>query len=155
MREKKLSFQRRLEEITQEPVKMNFADYVTPDIGASWLGKTEAAPMESVCSDTDFPQLHSEGNNGSDTNEFKKVNNSASDVPFQGAWGTADVTSVWGSTNTPIQPTADELEAATAPGPRMAYDQRDIDDPDHPSFNAARYYCDILEKFNCPKVGCG
>lgn len=44
---------------------------------------------------------------------------------------------------------------AFKPGVTTILAGMDPDDPNSPSFNAARYYCSITEKFNCPKRLCG
>ncbi len=135
---------------------MNFADFATPHTGASWLDMTEPASTESIWSNSGFPDIR-EGHPHA-INAAGNINNagkSISDIRFQGAWGSKDVAAVMGTSNAAIIPTAEELENATAPGPRMAYEQMHTDDPAHPSFNVSRYYCAISEKYNCPVVGCG
>lgn len=152
MREAKLSFTQRLEELTQEPVKSNFAKFVTPQTTVSWTEATEPSNNEIAWSDTDFPGLPDSIDGGKET---KAPKDEVPEIPVQGAWGSSDIVAAIKSTSEAIQPTAEELEAATTPGPRMEYDQMDIDDPSHPAFNTARYYCEIIEKYSCPKVGCG
>lgn len=152
MKEAKLSFMQRLEELTQEPVKSNFAKFVTPQTTVAWPDAPEPSNNDTGWSDADFPVLPA----CADAIKVnKRPNDEVSEIPFSGAWGTSDIAAAINSTSKAVQPTAEQLEAATASGPRMADGQMDIDDPSHPLFNAARYYCEIIEKYNCPKVGCG
>lgn len=79
------------------------------------------------------------------------------DTKWKGAWGTKDVQeSIAKARQKPrITPTDEQLAAATAPAPKAPVDALDIDDPRHPHFNASRYLCTIIDKYICPKPGCG
>lgn len=88
-----------------------------------------------------------------DTLSRTKVN----DAKWQGAWGTNDVQeSIAKARQKPrMNPTDEQLAAATAPAPKAPVDTMEIDNPKHPHFNASRYMCTIIDKYICPKPGCG
>lgn len=68
------------------------------------------------------------------------------------AWGQKQ--NLFPKAPTSQRPTQHQLKTATEPGQRMLYEAMDPSHPSHPNFNAAKYYCSIMEKFTCPNVSC-
>lgn len=54
----------------------------------------------------------------------------------------------------PQRPTEQQLEAATAFNPNYRM-WLEVDSPDHPHFNYARYWCKYSLQYTCPKTRCG
>ncbi|XWX00349.1 hypothetical protein V2A60_008369 [Cordyceps javanica] len=76
---------------------------------------------------------------------------------WQGAWGTKDIQTALAKDREKrrVTPTAEQLAAATQPAPKSLVETMDIDDPDHPFFNASDYFSTVINKYICPKLGCG
>ncbi|KAF4951798.1 hypothetical protein FSARC_12811 [Fusarium sarcochroum] len=53
------------------------------------------------------------------------------------------------------RPTKEQLEQATAPSARAAWDLLSIHNPNHPQFNVGRYYSGYTDKYGCPIAACG
>ncbi|KHN95628.1 uncharacterized protein MAM_06469 [Metarhizium album ARSEF 1941] len=150
MREKKLEFARRLEVLTKEAVKNNYTSFVSPKQSASprhiWR---DAQDPGFNLTEVEFPGLSNKAGpttprstvDGDHQNEAKTAWKGKKTL-FPGA--------------TPAKTlTESQLNTVATPGPRMAFESMDPDDPDNPAFNAARYYSDVIEQYVCPKVRCG
>ncbi|OAA69388.1 Zinc finger, C2H2-like protein [Akanthomyces lecanii RCEF 1005] len=76
---------------------------------------------------------------------------------WQGAWGTKDIQAAIARDrgNRRVTPTTQQLAAATQPAPKALAEFMDLDDPEHTYFNASNYYCLVMSKYVCPKLGCG
>lgn len=76
---------------------------------------------------------------------------------WQGAWGSKDIQTAIARDreNLRVTPTAEQLAAATRPAPKALVESMDLDDPEHPYFNASNYRCPVMSKYVCPKLGCG
>lgn len=76
---------------------------------------------------------------------------------WQGAWGTQDIQAAIARDRSKprLTPTAAQLEAATRPAPKPPAESIDIDDPSHPYFAASNYFSPDINKYICPKLGCG
>ncbi|KAL7937282.1 putative C2H2 finger domain protein [Trichoderma chlorosporum] len=170
LREAKLEFPRRLEQLTRESIKGNYMKYMPSNNATSsisgWFVEKEPSSFKMV--PEEFPNLPiaSDGQTQSST-VFK--------LPFRPAnkKETASVTNnekkTQGATRLPLrllsdinrdntvdtQVSAQRPQPAFKPGVTTIVAGMDPDDPNSPSFNVARYQCSITEKFNCPKQLCG
>lgn len=154
MRGEKLKFPTQIERLTKEPVKNNFAGYVSPKHGATgprhaWR---EARDPGFGLTAADFPRLSGRTRGATATSS-----KSDGDEKYQGEEKTA-----WGSEGNLLskstaaqQATKNKVNSATARSTRMVVESMDPHDPDNPAFNAGRYYSDILEQYICPRVRCG
>lgn len=53
------------------------------------------------------------------------------------------------------RPTEKQLATAYSLSEKQKYMLMDLDSPQHPDFNPAKYYSQYSDKFVCPKLGCG
>ncbi|KAM3470148.1 hypothetical protein MY5147_006585 [Beauveria neobassiana] len=76
---------------------------------------------------------------------------------WQGAWGGKDIQAAIQKDRVKrrVTPSTEQLAAATQPAPKSLAESLDLDDPDHPYFSASAYFCTIINKYVCPKLGCG
>ncbi|EHK25977.1 uncharacterized protein TRIVIDRAFT_73413 [Trichoderma virens Gv29-8] len=140
LREEKLAFPRRLEQLTQESIKGNYMKYMPSPNDKSyitgWYVEDKPTPFKMV--PEEFPDLSTTAKAKgsirlplrllSDTNRGNNVEAPNSVQHTQPAFNSGVTTVIAGM---------------------------DPDDPNSPSFNVARYYCSITEKYNCPKRLCG
>ncbi|KAH6611433.1 hypothetical protein Trco_001453, partial [Trichoderma cornu-damae] len=164
LREEKLEFPRRLEQLTQESVKGNYMKYMpsthSRSSASGWYAEENATSIGMAWEQ--FPTLTA--TNGaveaitssmSDGKHGKKSKplDSIQQPPFQPAIKADVATFFDGDYETPdliefSPPPASKPVVTTVPA------GMDPDDPSNPSFNAASFYCSITEKFNCPKSLC-
>ncbi|CAM1507931.1 Fc.00g047790.m01.CDS01 [Cosmosporella sp. VM-42] len=153
MRANKSAFSQKLEALTKETVKSNYASYMPSTINGSEGGVSLGSqkPNPFMLKKNEFPGLP--GQTDRNGGAFVKDHlTSLSENEHPGAWGKQK--QLFENAPAARRPTQDQLQAATAPTARSIYDNMDPADPDHPSFNAASCYCKYAEKFLCPKVGC-
>ncbi|KAM3458944.1 hypothetical protein MY3296_000091 [Beauveria thailandica] len=76
---------------------------------------------------------------------------------WQGAWGSKDIQAAIEKDRVKrrVTPSAEQLAAATSPAPKSLAESMDLDDPNHPYFNASIYLSTVINKYICPKLGCG
>lgn len=74
---------------------------------------------------------------------------------WQGAWGAKDIQAAIAKDREKrrVAPAVKQPAAATQPAPIS--DSMDLDDPEHPYFNASSYLSTVINKYVCPKLGCG
>ncbi|KAH7165741.1 putative C2H2 finger domain protein [Dactylonectria macrodidyma] len=153
MREKKLEFPNKLAALTEEPVKANYAAYMPSanTCGSSSAWVTSGEPDTFLLSKSEFPSLSKQPSHVSTQKADKRQNETGKENTLASKWGTKKLF----EDGPPAQrPTKEQLEAATAPSAKMAFEALDPNHPDHRSFNSARYYCSVTEKFLCPKPRC-
>jgi hypothetical protein len=154
MREKKLEFPRQLEALTKESVKNNYARYLSfDDTTKSGLGWRDSQDHELSFGEVDFPTLSDKSEQTRQTRDTETDENRQPNEEGKSAWG--EKKNLFPGAPPARKPTVAQLEYTTKPSPRMEFESMDPDDPDNPSFNAARYYSDIIEQYICPKAGCG
>lgn len=125
LREKKLEFPRRLEKLTQQPIKSNFANHMPStkpkDYGDDvWEAPKDPDPFK--LEETEFPELPT----GPQPSEEAKAPSSESQ----------------------------QTPAPTVPSAIDMYHSENRDDPSHPDFNVARYLNKYSEKYECPNMFC-
>ncbi|KAK2608727.1 hypothetical protein QQS21_002716 [Conoideocrella luteorostrata] len=154
LREKKLAFTINLEALTKEAVKNNYAQFVSPKSAGGpsprhlW-GDAEKSSYALV--DDGSPGLCKKSANLTKTTGDEGGGETRYEIGT--AWkGKENLLSdaLPGARPMPSLP-----ESATRPSEQTAVRLMDPDDPDNPSFNAARYYSDIIQQFVCPKDRCG
>ncbi|PNP53514.1 hypothetical protein THARTR1_06208 [Trichoderma harzianum] len=195
LREEKLEFPRRLEQLTKESIKGNYMKYLpSPNANMSISGWTvEREPPSFKMVPEEFPDLSTtvvdrtqppsvttavESEPGKDNRTTdKKTTQGQLKLPFRLANKTemAPISSsekkAQDSGRLPLQLLSDtnrnnnnNIEApSSVQRPQPAFKSGvttvvagiDLDDPNNPAFNVARYKCPITEKWNCPKRPCG
>ncbi|KAF7552021.1 hypothetical protein G7046_g7555 [Stylonectria norvegica] len=151
MREAKLEFSTKLANMTGEPVKSNYAHCFPhmkpPSTGGAWVIPHKPDPV--VLKENEFPGLPGQLSRKPNTTNESEVKSGTS--------------STWNSGKKPFpnappaqRPTPKQLQTATvaAPNSKTFHRFMDLDHPDHPEFNVARYYVTYSEKFSCPKDYC-
>jgi cell division protein FtsN len=163
IRDKKQEFPQKLEAITRMPVKGNYTKYMPStlegyDREPPWDQQEEQNLLKFE--DDDFPGPL--GQDGKSAAEEKSKTEAESILSASEPAGTENEDPAWTKrTNlfpgaAPAQaPTKEQLKEVTAPSARQKHDYLDPDDPDHPHFNPARYFCRYSETFTCPRPGCG
>lgn len=164
IRDKKQEFPQKLEAITRMPVKGNYTGYMPSTLAAygqepPWEQEEEEQNLLQFEKD-DFPGLPGRG--GESVAERQAKTEAESILSASEPAGADKENLAWTKkTNlfpnaAPAQaPTKEQLKEVTTPSARQKYDYLDPDDPDHPSFNPARYFCRYSETFTCPRTGCG
>lgn len=147
MREQKLEFSDKLQTLTKNTIKSNYSQYM-PSSYAGSVSSTgnSQQPDPFLYKNNEFPHL---------------ARQNLRDKPAPAAKTENEAPKAWEQQknlfpNAPAaqQPTPEQLKAATAPSARTFYDAMDPHHPDHPSFNAARYYSAYTDAFNCPVARC-
>lgn len=165
-REKKQEFPQKLEALTQGPVRGNYAKFMPsnkPDnytTTVPWAHQEEQKPPKFE--ENDFPKLNGQAGAGNSPSEDAVPNLgslaeqtkelSIRNKKEPSAW--AEQENVFPKAAPAQRPTKEQLKEATGPSARQVHDYLDPDDPDHPSFNTARYFCLYSETFTCPRKGC-
>ena len=157
-RKRKLLFVQKLKAITNEPVKMDFTAY---------LPSIESQSSALTASEWNY-------NPGAEAPKFRNT-----DFPLlpgqqplwrpdapPGSVGSTpmteeDIAAEWWNDTEPLfanaalkTPTAEVLEAATAPNARDVYEAQDINHPSHHQFNVGRYKNEITDRWDCPREFC-
>ncbi|KAL7811733.1 RNA polymerase III transcription factor IIIC subunit domain-containing protein [Trichoderma aethiopicum] len=152
LREEKLEFPRRLQELTKEPVKGNYTKYMPSTTAGStisgWNMDKEPASFNLI--EEEFPGLSDTEEGGAQLTETTSWSKSK---PRTGG-GNGNIEAKHGL-RLPFQPAKQAARPSFRPGVTTITAGMDPDDPDCPSFNAARYYCMYTDKYNCPKRLCG
>lgn len=193
LREEKLEFPRRLEQLTKESIQGNYMKYMpSPNANTSITGWTvEKEPPSFKMVPEEFPDLsttvvdrtqppsvtttiESEPSKGNQTTD-KKTTQGPLKLPLRLANKTeiAPISSsekkAQGPGRLPLRLLSDinrnnNVEApSSVQRPQPAFKSGvttvvagiDLDDPNNPSFNVARYRCPFTERWNCPKRPCG
>ncbi|KAK5993942.1 hypothetical protein PT974_07380 [Cladobotryum mycophilum] len=151
LREAKLEFPRRLEQLTKQPLKNNFAQYMP--YHNSLAGEPE---LEFVVE----PTAHKPAIKLT-TEEFPSLSDAAGKGPKTTRHPTTSPTSSSetdsANNNGKPAPPGWSLRVShdgNTSGVKVGCEWLDPDHPDCPSFNSARYYCSIAERWNCPRTRC-
>lgn len=158
-RQRKQEFPQKLEALTKEPVKSNYAKYMprsqddiaVDDEFASWRKQKEQTPAPKFES-TDFPELPPHAQNASANAGPLTDNKSATDQDKPPAWSQKE--NLFPKAGPAQRPTQQQLKEATGPSARQLFEEEDRDHPDHPDFYVARYFCNYAQNYRCPKRGC-
>ena len=158
VREKKQEFGQKLEALSQRPVRGNYdkfmpssqpGNYTTP---IPWVPQKEQESAKFE--EKDFPKLNGQAAAGERQNAaaILDVGKPGKQTEEPGAWAKKE--NLFPKAPPTQRPPEEQLKQVTGPGARQMHDSLDPDDPDHPNFNATRYFCPYSETFTCPKRGC-
>ncbi|KAL6876041.1 RNA polymerase III transcription factor IIIC subunit domain-containing protein [Trichoderma longibrachiatum] len=152
LREEKLEFPRRLQELTKEPVKGNYTKYMPSTTAGSTISgwNMDKEPTSFKLIEEEFPGLSDTEEGGAQLTETTSW--SKSKPRTGGGNGNVEAQPVL---RPPFRPAKQTARPSFRPGVTTITAGMDPDDPDCPSFNAARYYCMYTDKYNCPKRLCG
>ena len=161
MREKKMEFSQKLTTLTKATVKSDYRQYMPSahDFKPSF-DTTSEKPDPFECKQNDFPKLPNEVDSSFFVGRALPGGGvSLRDYPDQSenerpnAWDKKK--NLFPNAPPAQRPSQEQLEAVKTPSARVIFENLDPHDPDHPGFNAGRYYCKYSEKYDCPRVGCG
>lgn len=153
MRDKKLEFAEKLEILTQDSVKTNYSEYMPSSHGGSVSsGWNSQKPDPFLYKKNDFPHLRRQDLRDRAAPVENPVAKPQSENDPPSTW--RQPKNLFPDAPAAKQPTPEQLQTATAPSARSTYEALDPHDPDHPGFNAARYYSEWTESFLCPRDRC-
>ncbi|KAF5674203.1 hypothetical protein FHETE_3036 [Fusarium heterosporum] len=144
LRKQKSEFSHSLQLATNQPTKSDFKNYMPPANTTSDIWNVQGETSPFLLEQKQFPQLDAPG---SDTQQRNKENIKGNE------WNKGK--NLFPSAPVAQRPTQQQLQNATAPNARAAYDLLSTHNPNHPNFNVGRYYCTFTDKFNCPVGRCG
>ncbi|KAJ3482169.1 hypothetical protein NLG97_g7639 [Lecanicillium saksenae] len=120
--------------------------------GSEWL--IQLSPKQSQV--TNWPSLPPPGRKTATQENAHGSPPKTLAAKWQGAWGTRDVQAsiVKDGQKPRVTPTVEQLTEATRPS-QMSVTDIDIDDPMNAYFRASNYFNTAINKYVCPKLGCG
>ncbi|KAL6830976.1 RNA polymerase III transcription factor IIIC subunit domain-containing protein [Trichoderma sp. SZMC 28015] len=139
LREEKLEFPRRLEQLTKESIMGNYMKYLpSPNADNSisgWHVEKEQPSFKMV--PEEFPDL-----------------STTAKAQGPGRLPLRLLSDINRDNNIEAPSSVQRPQPIFKSGVNTVVAGMDPDDPNNPSFNVARYRCPITEKWNCPKVPC-
>jgi palmitoyltransferase len=101
----------------------------------------------------DFPKIPTQAFRNGDSGIPDLLTGPEYQTSYEGQWTTKEK-KLFPNAGLPVRPTAEQLQAIHSSNTKDTKEQyiaKNIDNPEHPTFNIMRYYNQYTEKYKCPQ----